>query len=265
MGTSHDVIDLRARRGDPPTIAEQRDDWFRLTRERLGLTRQQWFHPATTELLEALADGTGTEPALRRLGEARALAGVGLEETLADLAVLDELLPPPDAHHRRAHLDSLVTAAAVGAAWAEAQAAQDLRSGCLDELTGLVTQPFLEARLAQVYRHCSYLDLRPADAHALVVARLGRHDPSPFARVAQRLRLAGDLRLCFPGSDTLAVLDATEHAQTMVALTSRSPELPTAVEALRAARAGREAWVEALPEGIDAAVGLVRSLPTRLA
>lgn len=265
MGTSHDVIDLRARRGDPPTIAEQRDDWFRSSRERLGLSRQQWFHPATTELLEALAEGAATDAALRRLGEARALAGVGLEETLADLAVLDELQPPPDGHHLPAHLDSLVTAALVGSAWAEAHAAQTLRSGCLDELTGLVTQPFLEARLAQVYRHCSYLDLRPADAHALVVARLGRHDPSPFARVAQRLRLAGDLRLCFPGSDTLAVLDPTEQAQTMVALTSRSPELPTAVEALRTARPGRDVWVEPLPDDVDAAVGLVRSLPGRLA
>lgn len=265
MGTSQGVIDLRARRGDPPTVAEQRDNWFRLTRDRLGLTRQQWFHPATTELLEALADGTDTELALRRLGEARALAGVGLEETLADLAVLDELLPPPDAQHRAVHLDSLVTAAAVGAAWAEAHAALTVRSGCLDELTGLVTQPFLEARLAQVYRHCSYLDLRPADAHALVVARLGRHDPSPFARVAQRLRLAGDLRLCFPGSDTLAVLDATERSQTMVALTSRSPELPTAVEELRCARPGRDVWVESLPEGVDAAVAAIRALPDRTA
>lgn len=258
MSMGHEVIDLRTRR-EPSGIAELRDEWGRLSRERIGLTRQEWVHPATGELLRAIHDGTDVQPALIRFGTARAEAGVGLAETYADLAVLQVLLPPQG--HHAVDLASLATAAVVGAAWAEAASTGLDRTSCIDELTGLVTAPFLEARLEQIYRHCAYLDLHPGDAYALVVAQLARFEPSPFTRVARRLRLAGDLRLCFPGSDTLAVLEATTAAQTMVALTSQGPDLAAAVEALSAGAGERRVWVEALPAEVGAAVELVRSLP----
>jgi hypothetical protein len=259
MSISPDVIDLRARSGETPEVAELRDEWGRRSRERLGLTRQQWHHPAAAELVTAILGGAPFEPALVRLGEARAAAGVSLGETLADVAVLDELLPIDGP--QPGSLDNLATAGCIGGAWAEAHYGSDAPASCVDELTGLVTVPFLEARLQQIYRHCSYLGMRPTEAYALVVAQIDRQEPSPFRRVAQRLRLAGDLRLCFPGSDTLAVLDPTGEAQTMVALTSRAPELATAVEALAVDSGQRHVWVAALPPEVDDAIALVRTLP----
>lgn len=259
MIADQELMELEFYRAAPPGLAELRDEWGRLSRERLGLSRQQWLHTAATELLRALLTGDDVEPALCSLGEARAAAGVSLADTLADLAVLDELAPW-HFRHPSMHLDRLATAAAVGTAWAETYHESSPMS-CLDELTGLVTTPFLVARLEQIYRHCDYLGMCPSDTYTLVVAQIDRKDPSPFTRVAQRLRLARDLRLCFPGGDTLAVFEPTEASQTMAALTSRVPELPTAMGGLAMGGGRRRIWAETLPDDVEEAVELVSHLP----
>ncbi len=257
--TGNEVIDLRSRRSAPSAAAELHDEWGRLSRERVGLSRQHWHHPVTTDLLLGALRGEDVRPALVRLGEARASAGVSLADTLADLATFCDVLTAAGAAVA-SNKDCLTLAATVGTAWAETYYGDADPPTCIDELTGLVTAPFLEARLEQIYRHCSYLGTPPADAYALVVAQISRDEASPFTRVARRLRLAGDLRLCFPGSDTLAVLEPTESSQTMVALTSRGADLATAVGLLGQGQGGRHVRVEALPADVADAISLVRGL-----
>ena len=75
------VGDVYARLDDPGSIAELRHRWSQASRERLGLSRQQWHRPATVELLRGLNEeepfamealpGTVFHAALRQQREER--------------------------------------------------------------------------------------------------------------------------------------------------------------------------------------------------
>ena len=88
------TLDLRDRAPLPDPDALH-DCWSSASRARLGLSRQQWHHPATSDLVDALIAGEDLTDALHELGAARAAAGLSLDELLGDLAVLGSLVPRP--------------------------------------------------------------------------------------------------------------------------------------------------------------------------
>ena len=258
-----EIVDLRDRRpGDHQPVQDLVSRWFEDSHARLGIPRQQWFHPSVHELLASLDEGRDPQPALERLGTARGSAGLTLAETIADLKALVELLPS----RLQPKIDRLATAAALST-WADAFVETVHSASCVDGLTGLATVGFLRVRLEQVYRHCRLLGLEPGDAHSLVVVRLHVDAPSPFTRLTHQVRVASFLRACFRGGETLTV----SKPDTFFVLASAADDLDEVVgeikaqlavmsEELGGAAGSTEVWVEALPVTIVQAHNLIDQL-----
>lgn len=253
------TLDLRDRAPLPDPDALH-DCWSSASRARLGLSRQQWHHPATSDLVDALIAGEDLTDALHELGAARAAAGLSLDELLGDLAVLGSLVPrpatTPDFGIDR--VDDLRAASVASTAWTETFYASVSAPNCTDTLTGLATGLFLEARLDQLIQQRRHR-AEPGREHVLVVMALRCEHTSPFAVLARRIRAASELRAAFPDNDTIAVLEPT-HA--LVVLAEAGPELESQVAAMAASAPRDRVWVEPLPEGSAEAIALVRELAT---
>lgn len=236
------------------------DCWGSASRSRLGLSRQQWHHPATGHLVDALVAGKDLTDALHELGAARAAAGLSLDELLADLAVLGGLAPAPTEAPDFGidRVDDLRAASVAATAWTETFYSSVSAPSCTDTLTGLATGPYLEARLDQLVQQRRH-DPRPARDFALVVLALRCEHTSPFATIARRIRAAAELRATFPTSDTIAVLEPT-HA--LVVLAEAGPELDAQVAAMANGATRDRVWVETVPATAPEAAALVRELAT---
>lgn len=116
-----------------------------------------WSHPATEAVVEAFVNGTDPAEAVRRLGEARALVGVTMSETIDDLMCLFRAVGLPAE-------PELVREVAIG--WATGTEVEP-QTGCTDPVTGLRTRGYLVARLQELYDAPE--GARPWDAHALLV------------------------------------------------------------------------------------------------
>ncbi|WP_327088264.1 hypothetical protein OIE66_39060 [Nonomuraea sp. NBC_01738] len=199
---------------------------------------RDWWTPAVEHAIKAVNRGHDLVRACSALGDARARAGVGIAEGMADLSALFVsvgLGEPPYA---------AVRSFAVG--WTEASFAPVAGLGCEDPLTGLVTVPYLRTRLAELYRASA------AGQHRLVVAEPYRRCDQLAGRLAAALALAGTLREAFPGGETLAQLAPARVG----ALARAGPGLPRRVARLREFRVG----VRTLPERYEQALTLVRTL-----
>lgn len=236
------------------------------TRRRVGVSREDWLHPAVEALAEALDGGTPDPgPALARLGRARAAAGFTLDEVIEDLRCLYDVIDPA----RRAPLDRLDTLE-VARGWTDGfvEATQDI--GCVDPLTGLATEAFLRARLAQTYRHCDSLGLAAGDVHTLVVVRLALDGIREPHRSLLAVRAAERLRSLFTGGETIAAVDPA----CFIALAANTPELGAALAALAdpllpTTRPGHPSgadtrtyrvWIEPLPTTVDHTLTLLGDL-----
>ncbi len=189
-----------------------RDAWRRRSLTNGWLSADDWHTWAVDAVTEAAVSGAGRDMILAcgGLGRSRAEAGIGIAETIEDLAALFAALD--DAALDDAALDDtvpplrFVTSACVG--WAEEGLTRHSQGGCEDPLTGLATVPYLRTRLAEIYREADQAGTSPARTHRLVVVELTRQAgrperPDPWHRMAQAILLGHDLRAAFPGGDTL--------------------------------------------------------------
>jgi hypothetical protein len=162
--------------------------------------------------------GTGTGAgtgkltlACARLGRSRAKAGIGIAETIDDLAALFAVLggeqgepAEPRGPDRRGSDPPLHLVCSIAEGWAEEGLAQLSVGGCEDPLSGLATVPYLRTRLAEVYREAAYRGTSPAETHRLLVIGLPRR-PDPWRRMALAIVVGHDLRTAFPGGETLSL------------------------------------------------------------
>jgi hypothetical protein len=185
-----------------------RDAWRLRSLAGGWLASDDWHTEAADAATKAITSGAERDVVLACgwLGRSRAEAGIGIAETIEDLAALFAVrdgTAPPLGH---------LTAACVG--WAEEGLARHAQGCCEDPLTGLTTVPYLRTRLAEVYREADQAGTSPARTHRLVVVQIsrqaGRHDrhdqpdrPDPWRRMAQAIMLGHDLRAAFPGGATL--------------------------------------------------------------
>lgn len=237
------------------------------TRRRVGVSREDWLHPAVEALAEALDGGTPDPgPALARLGRARAAAGFTLDEVIEDLRCLYDVIDPA----RRARLDRLDTLQ-IARGWADGTTEATRDMGCVEPLTGLTTPAFLRARLAQTYQHCDTLGLTAGDVHTLVVVRLPLDGTAEPHRSLLAVHAAERLRTVFTGGETL-----TAAAGTFLAVAANTPDLGAALaelceplEPATATAAGHLAatvarthhvWIEPLPPDLDHAIALLDDL-----
>ena len=106
------------------------------------------------------------------LGRSRARAGIGIAETIDDLAALFAVLGAESASEHadpggrdragRGSAPPLRLVCAIAEGWAEESVAQ-LAQGCEDPLSGLATLPYLRTRLAEVYREAEQGGTSPAE------------------------------------------------------------------------------------------------------
>ena len=237
-----------------PDLVTLRDTWRLRSLAGGWHAADDWHSQAVDAVAEAMLPGVPSAELARAcgaLGRARAQAGVGVTETITDLAalyaVLDRGNPPLP----------LVNAIAEG--WAEEGLARHADGRCEDPLTGLTTVPYLRTRLAEVYREADQLGTSPVSTHRLVlISPVGR--PDPWRRLAVDILLGHDLRAAFPGGDTLAqspvsgagIALINAHADT----TARYTKLRRTVELGYGART----WMSSLPALLTEALRLVDEL-----
>ncbi|GEL93992.1 hypothetical protein [Cellulomonas composti] len=151
-----------------------------------------WYHPAVDELATALLLAEDPAPAAELLGAARAEAGVGIGESIDDLACLYRSTTggePP-----------LQVVRALCAGWTDAQAAGFVASGLTDPESGLPRRDYLELRLAECFHDGTAAD------HRLLVLDVAAGVPDPFARMARSAAVGSALQDTFGAGQPMASL-----------------------------------------------------------
>jgi len=217
----------------PSGLAGLRDAWRRRSLASGWLSGDDWDSEEVDEVLAAcrnrapapgeaglaVVGDAALTTACADLGRSRARAGVGIAETIDDLAALFAVLaagpdagpggcPEGPAEHRPGGDQDgeppLHLVCAVAEGWAEESLDQLAQGGCEDPLSGLATLPHLRTRLAEVYREAEQAGTSPADTHRLLVAGLP-YRPDPWRRMALAILIGHELRTAFPGGETLSI------------------------------------------------------------
>jgi hypothetical protein len=199
-----------------------RDEWRRRSLATGWRVPDDWDSEAVGEVLaacrnRALARGeaglaavgvTTLTAACAGLGRSRARAGVGIAETIDDLAALFAVLGGGGGSRPGAGAPGgdppLRLVGAIAEGWAEESVSQFAHGGCEDPLSGLATLSYLRTRLAEVYREAEQGGTSPAETHRLLVVGLP-HRPDPWRRLALPILVGRDLRAAFPGGETLSL------------------------------------------------------------
>ncbi|AZI58541.1 GGDEF domain-containing protein [Nakamurella antarctica] len=170
-----------------------------------------WDSPAVDAICEAAVGETDIWPAAERLGRARAAAGVGLGETLADVDALTALVSSR-------YADQLRRGVSLG--WAERITAPPV--GISDPLTGLVSKEYLQLRLAEIYQQAQAQHFDVNERFALAVVRVDLSGRSAWQRTLPMILVSECLRSVFDAGETLARLGEP----IAVALAHRDEMLP---------------------------------------
>ena len=183
------------------------DDWdSEAVEEVLGACRNRALARGEAGLAAAgapvlAAASAALAAACAGLGRSRAQAGVGIAETIDDLAALFAVLGEGEG---RPWDPPLRLVGAIAEGWAEESVSQFAHVGCEDPLSGLATLSYLRTRLAEVYREAEQRGTSPAETHRLLVVGLPRR-PDPWRRLALPILVGRDLRAAFPGGETLSL------------------------------------------------------------
>ncbi|MGQ4269575.1 hypothetical protein [Nocardiopsis changdeensis] len=229
---------------DTVAVRGLRAPWERRSRETGWTSPEDWWTPTVDLVCAAFLTGGDLPQACARLGQARARAGLGIGESLTDLAAFTEVAgwcdPPLE----------LVRALAEG--WAEA--GRD-RETCLDPLTGLGTPEYLRTRLGELYRNTD------ETGHRLVVVLL---DPAldPWRRAARMIVLAYELSRFFTRGESVCVLGRGRIA----VLALDRPDLDGELDRLRSGTGwehGAAVWATPLPATHQGALALIDRLGGR--
>jgi hypothetical protein len=237
-----------------PDVTALRDCWRQRSLSGGWLAADDWHTPAvdavTRAVLHPLSDFELAQ-ACGRLGRARGRAGVGIAETISDLAALFQALGRGDPPLR------LMVSTADG--WAEEGMAQLADGNCDDPLTGLATVAYLRTRLGEVYREAADLGTSAAQSHRLVVVSQPSR-PDPWRRLATSILLGHDLRTAFPGGDTLSRVPGPGTSLALVRADDRMPARYAKLRRTLAARDGAQIRMTLLPAKLPEALSLVDRL-----
>ena len=209
-----------------------------------------WFTPAAEALAEALHAGIDTGPAAFRLGQARAAAGVGITESIDDMAVL----------FRSAGFDAapIRSLRSLCEGWSERDTAPLSAPTMTDAESGLGSAEYLTHRLAEVYGAASRAGLKVSATYALVLVDVSVADNDPWQRIARNAAVGHALKDSYGQGHPMARLSDGVYA----VLVSRDQDLGTGLAALRDHIAERSiemrvgnlmrqpprVWVESLPD-----------------
>jgi hypothetical protein len=200
---------VTADEGDRPRILRER--WFACTSALGWSAPAEWFDPTVDAVCEAVT--THRRPAdrdravvkaLAQWGGARAAAGIGLGETLSDLAALHAAVasdPGGEAAGRGPAGVRLIRV--VSLAWTDVACGDLAETAVVDPLSGLASARYLRTRLAEVYQAARARGTRVSEGYGLVVVTMDVHG---WSRVAP-LAVAGDAAaVVFDAGESIAVV-----------------------------------------------------------
>lgn len=224
--------------------------WESMSLASVWLRPGDWYTPAAEALAEALQAGRDTAPAAYRLGQARAAAGVGITESIDDMAVL----------FRTAGFESapIRSIRSLCEGWTERDTAPVVVSAMTDAESGLGTTDYLVQRLAEVYGAAARSGARVSETHALVLVDVSVSDTDPWQRIARNATVGHALTDAYGLGHPMARLSDGVYA----VLVSRDATLGTGIATLRDHIAERaiqmrvgslmrqppRLWVESLPD-----------------
>ena len=250
------------RPGIPALPPGLRESWRSQSEQSVWLRPSDWYHPAVDALVEAVLTGADPSSPAERLGTVRGFDGVGIAETIDDLACLYRstgIAEPP-----------LAVVRALCEGWAEAQAGVPTSGSCVDPESGLPTRDFLGTRLAETYGVAGRAGSAPDLTHCLLLVDVAVAEVSPWTRMARSAAVGAALRDAFGVGHPMATLGGGLFA----ILTERGPGLGAQVRAVRAhvahqagllevddlVRQPPRLWVEELPATHERAVRLLTEL-----
>lgn len=247
----------RSTQGSPVSARTLRGRWSERTNAAGWGFPADWFGPAVDAVCEAIVAGADVRAAAERLGGARAVAGISMGETLADIDVLAALSPVEYAE---------VLRRAVSLGWADR--AIKPNNLVADPLTGLASLEYLQARLGEIYRGADVDGCQVDSRTALVVVRVDFTGRQDWER-ALPLMLTGEaLRTVFDGGQTLArigqgvavvVAERSEFLHRRARLVSNLIQARTAAD-IEARIPPPRVWIESLPSSYAAALDLLSDL-----
>ncbi|MGI5146709.1 hypothetical protein ACQEVC_10035 [Plantactinospora sp. CA-294935] len=146
-----------------------REAWRAAALRRCPERTGGWWTPAVDSLTRAIAETRDPRPACARLGRARAAAGMGVDDTLADLTVLYRQLPAgePPAQLVRTLCDS----------WTAATLVPEHAAACVGALPRLGSVGQLRAVLKEIARRACRAGVPLGNRHVLLVADLAVPPP----------------------------------------------------------------------------------------
>ena len=241
--------------------ADTRERWRAASLTEVWLRPGDWYHPAVDALVEALEAGRSPEMAAHRLGTARSAAGIGLDETLDDLACLYRSVGEP--------LDvDAVRGAAQG--WVQVRERDPAPTGVRDPATGLPTADYLGERLRETYGRAAASGDDVTTSHCLVVLDVAVDSLGAWQRMARAASVGSTLDQVFGSGHPMAALsdgvfavlcerdpETTRLAQSVRSIVERNAEVMGVAGSIR--RPVR-VWVERLPISHENAVDLLRHL-----
>lgn len=238
----------RAMRGRISSLSEQ---WMTASTVFAWRSPDDWRGPAIEAMVGALVTQDGITDAAAGLGADRAARGLGLRDSLDDLAVLFSIAtqsqPPFE-----------VTRTFVNQ-WNEVSTASLLGSGTTDALTGLGTEAYLLARVREIYAEVHATGETVGKTWSLV--RVDGGDPAGWRRVEHQITIAREVTNVLDQGQSNAVL-----ASGLFVSLCRTTDLDENVVRLRVRLRALDdmdtftVTTKTLPEELDAAVALVRSL-----
>lgn len=224
--------------------------WESASISSVWLRPGDWYTPAVEALVEALQAGLDTAPAAFRLGQARAAAGVGITESIDDMAVLFRA-----AGFQAAPIRSIRS---LCEGWTERDTAPIVAPSLTDAESGLGTPEYLVQRLAEVYGTAERMGTRVSATHALVLVDVSVADHDPWQRIARNAAVGAALKDSYGQGHPMVRLSDGVYA----VLVDRDAALGNGLAALRDHIAERSVemrvgnlmrqpprvWVESLPD-----------------
>ncbi|NYI87553.1 hypothetical protein HNR02_000876 [Amycolatopsis endophytica] len=166
-----------------------------------------WALPEVDTVCATLLRDAPPEIPIAALARARAAAGAGLPETLADLAALHAVITTPGTSDGlvSADVDALPSRLLRVAALAWADVAMDKLASVevIDPLTGLPTAAYLRTRLRELYGRPGH---EASEDHTLLVVSVDLSGIGGWPRLTAMILIAEALRVVFDGGESVASL-----------------------------------------------------------
>jgi hypothetical protein len=182
--------------------AALRERWRDESVGSVWLRPSDWYHPAVDALATALLTAGDTCAAAAELGRARGYDGVGVAETIDDLACLYRTLgasEPP-----------LAVLKALCEGWADAEAGAIAFGTALDPESGLPSRQYLAIRLAETYHDAALPTQRTRSGsrpgHHLVLIDVAAGDVDPFTRAARSAAVGAAMTSTYGEGHPMATL-----------------------------------------------------------